>query len=223
MKITVKQLSILMVFLFPLSIAGCATVPKEVVQLSYTVGQDIEAVHVSYKALIREHFDSLRTQTTTYIDTRWTPAYLGDFIKSGDLVAMAKDPDPLKAFEGVSTWAEVAIEDIEKKKKELLTPIEQDERALQASVDDAFARLIRANATITAHLNSIRKVQEVQDETLKSLKLADLRDEVNQKLIDASRKAETALTKLEGVKSKVNDLSNKKKELLEKTKGGTGQ
>jgi predicted nucleic acid-binding Zn-ribbon protein len=88
-------------------------------------------------------------------------------------------------------------------------------------VDESFARLIRANATITAHLNSIRTVQEVQDEALRSLKLADLRDEINKRLVEASEKAEFALTKVEGVTTKVDELSTKKKELLEKRKGGS--
>lgn len=204
-----------------LVVGGCATVPKEVVQLSYTIGQDIDAVHSSYRELVRKHFEGLRTQTTTFLETRWMPAYLSDFIKTGDLVAMAKDPDPVNAYEGVSTWVEVAIGEIEKKKRELLIPIDQDEKALLASVDESFARLIRANATITAHLNSIRTVQEVQDEALRSLKLADLRDEINKRLVEASEKAEFALTKVEGVKTKVDELSTKKKELLEKRKGGS--
>lgn len=204
-----------------LVVGGCATVPKEVIQLSYTVGQDIDAVHSSYRDLIRKHFDGLRTQTTTFLETRWMPAYLGDFIKNGDLVAMAKDPDPVKAYEGVSVWVEVAIGEIERKKRELLMPIDRDEKALLASVDESFARLIRANATITAHLNSIRKLQEVQDEVLRSLRLADLRDDINKRLVEASEKAEFALTKVEGVKTKVDELSTKKKELLEKRKGGS--
>ncbi len=223
MRIHIKRLVFCFVVAFSLSVAACATVPKEVVQLSYTVGQDIEAVHSSYKALIRTHFDGIRMQTTTFLETRWTPVYLADFIKNGDLVAMAKDPDPVKAFEGVSAWAEVAVEEIENKKKELLTPIDQDEHTLLANVDEAFARIIRANATITAHLNSIRKVQEVQDEVLKSLKLADLKGEINNRLIEASRKADAALSKLEGVKGKVDALKEKKKELLDKRKGGAGQ
>jgi hypothetical protein len=52
------------------------------------------------------------------------PAYLSDFIKTGDLVAMAKDPDPVNAYESVSTWVEVASGDVEKKKRELLIPID---------------------------------------------------------------------------------------------------
>lgn len=213
----------LLVFALFLGLNGCATVPKEVVQLSYTVGQDIDAIHSSYRMLIQKHFDDLRAQTTTFLETRWMPTYLADWIKNGELVPMAQNPEPAKAFEGVSAWVEVAIEDIEKEKKELLTPINKDEKALLAYVDDAFARLIRANATITAHLNSIRKVQEVQDEALQALKIKDLRDQINQRLVDASEKAAAALPKIEGAKLMIKQLDEKKNELLKKQKGESKQ
>lgn len=211
---------ILSVVIFSLGTTGCATVPKEVVELSYVIGQDIDAIHASHRELIRKHFEALRVQTTIFLETRWVPAYLAGFIKNGELVTMAKDPDPVKAYEGVSAWVEVAVEEIEKKKKELLSPIDRDEKALLATVDESFARLSKANTTITAHLNSIRKVQEVQNEALKSLKLADLRGEINKRLIEASERAETALTKVEGVKFKVEELNEKKKELLQKNRKG---
>ena len=64
------------------------------------------------------------------------------------------------------------------------------EQGLLASVDSAFTQVMMANATITAHLNSLREVQEVQDEVLKALNLRDLRDRVNNALVDASNTAQ---------------------------------
>jgi hypothetical protein len=45
-------------------------------------------------------------------------------------------------------------------------------------VDAAFARVLRANATVTAPLASLRKVQEVQDELLEDLRMGDLRERI---------------------------------------------
>jgi hypothetical protein len=78
----------------------------------------------------------------------------------------------------------------------LLKPIDDDERALLASVDEAFANLLRANAALTAHLNSVREVQEVQDEALKALHVKELRDKVNGGLVTASDRASQALDAL---------------------------
>jgi|GEM_PF-2331714 len=45
---------------------SCASVPKEVVQLSNTIGQDLGKVHFSYTQLIRVHFDGKRKDTEEF-------------------------------------------------------------------------------------------------------------------------------------------------------------
>jgi len=195
------------------AIMGCASIPKEVVELSYTVGHDLDAVHSSYRALIHTHFEGLRNQTTNFFETRWVPTFLEDFIQNGGLIQSAQGSDPKLVLEEVQDWAEVAVETIEKKKQSLLAPINADEAALVKSVDEAFANLIRANATITAHLNSLRKVQEVQNEALKALKLKELRAKINDGLILASDRAKQAIEKLKETEGRI-DAAEKKKNLL---------
>jgi len=185
-----------LLLVFAISLMGCASIPKEVVELSYTVGQDLEAIHSSYRNLIQDHFQSLRDQAVDFLENTWVPHYINDFIEEGELVKRARGSDPKKVLEDVQLWAEVAVEEIENKKRELIDPIDRDEKELLKLVDEAFSRLIRANATITAHLNSIRKVKEVQDEALKALELKELRDKINNELISASKRAEEALEKL---------------------------
>ena len=64
-------------------------------------------------------------------------------------------------------------------------------------MDEAFANLMRSNAAITAHLNSLREVQEVQDEALRTLHVRELRERVNGALAAASARAGAALDRLE--------------------------
>jgi len=149
-----------------------------------------------HRNLIQEHFQNLREQAISFLENKWVPHYIEDFIKEGELVESAKGSDPKKVLEDVQLWAEVALEEIENKKRELIEPIDKDEKELLKLVDEAFSRLIRANATITAHLNSIRKVKKVQDEALKALELKDLRDKINNELFSASKRAEEAMEKL---------------------------
>ncbi|GAH58718.1 unnamed protein product, partial [marine sediment metagenome] len=153
-------------------------------------------IHFSYKELIHTYFDNLRIQTITFLETSWIPAYLEDYIQTGDLVNIARDSDPTLVLEGVQDWVEFAMEKIEKKRRELIDPINSDEVALLKIVDEAFSNLIRANATITAHLNSLRKIQEVQDDVLKAMNLKELRDKINKALAGASDRAKKALEKL---------------------------
>jgi len=172
----------------PLSLAvvtGCASVPKESVELSYTIGQDLEALHQSYRTLIARYFDSLRQQVNDSVDRVFVPAYIGDFINSGRLIENAK----AGRTDFIEAWAGIAVETIDKEKATRLEPLNNAERDLLSSVNDAFDKAIRANATVTAHLNSIRKVENVQDEILESMKLKDIRDRINDALAGASQKA----------------------------------
>jgi uncharacterized membrane protein YukC len=90
--------------------------------------------------------------------------------------------------------------------KELLDPIDQDERALRVAVDDAFNRMIRANTAVTAHLNSIRKVTEFQDQILQSAGVKDLRDKINQALVDTSAKTQKAIEAVAKADNVVSEL-----------------
>lgn len=211
-----RFLKSLLIVIMPILVGCRATVPKEVVELSYTVGQDLNAVHASYRELIQTHFSGLRAQTIFFLDNRWVPVYLEDFVKTGGLIESATGTDPKAVLKDVQLWAEVAIEEIEDKKKELLDPIDHDEQALLNSADEAFSRIMRANAAITAHLNSIRKVQEVQDEILSALKLKDLRDKINNGLIAASEKAQNTIETFKKAEGIIDELEDKKKKLTEK-------
>src|SRR6267142_1829924 len=61
--------------LCPLSF-GCAHVPKEAVQLSYQIGQDLPRLHESFDGLIRDRFEDFRAQRNAYVDDVWAPTFL---------------------------------------------------------------------------------------------------------------------------------------------------
>lgn len=223
-----------------LGLAGCgASVPKEVVELSYASGQDLVAVHESYKQLIHSHFEGLRKQRLDYVEREWKPAFLARFIKEGRLVEIAsgktvwspekqdfvapgpKAEDELLASMGF--WSEAAVEQIEKKKATLLAPVDADEADVTASVDTAFDQLVLANATITAHLNSIRKVQAVEDEALKALHVADLRQKVTKALVEGSHKAASALEEIKKVDQQAGDVKADVKSKIDEVKGANKQ
>ena len=112
----------------------------------------------------------------------------------------------------VRQWAQSAIGQIDKKKAELLDPLNAKETELTASIDDAFGQLNRGNATITAHLNSLRKVQEVQDEALAAVHLKDLRDKIDDSLVQVSDEAAKGLDqvrKADGIVKKAETLLKK--------------
>ncbi|MDY6868948.1 MAG: hypothetical protein SVT56_13785, partial [Chloroflexota bacterium] len=70
--------------------AGCASVPKEVVTLSYRMGEDIQALQQSYDQLIQEYYTMLRNERRTYLDNEWYPRFLENWRDTGQLLAIAK-------------------------------------------------------------------------------------------------------------------------------------
>lgn len=190
--------------------SSCSTVPKEVVELSYRVGEDMASVHLSYTALIRTHFESFKKDRLRYLNDEYTPLFiktwitdgrLRDIVKgnvvwsddAGDFVKPSPGREEKELLESVTMWSQSAVEQIESKKTELLAPLDSSEALLQSLVDDAFNRLYRGNATITAHLNSLREVQEVQDSFLSALNVKDLRDKINNSLVQVSQEAQKGL------------------------------
>lgn len=168
-----------------LFLGGCATVPRESVDLSYTLGQDLESLNQSYRELITRYFETLRARVNDAIDQIFVPAYINGFVTSGKLVQHAQN----QRTDLVEAWARIAVKRIDRERRERLQPLYDAERELLTSVNEAFDKVVRANATITAQLSSVVKTQQAQDEMLESVKLKDFREKIYSALADASTKA----------------------------------
>jgi len=208
-------------------VAGCAHVPPEAVKLSYQIGQDLPRLHESYDSLVHQRFEDFRARRKAYLDEVWTPDFLPRWIEKGRLVDVANGtvvwsfdtasfvrPTPgqerSQLLSTISEWSAQAVGKVEKKRKELLDPLDQDEKELRRQVQEAFTRVVQANAYITAHLQSLRDVEEAQDEALKALGIKDLRDSINGALAKASDEAADGLDKVR----KADGLIDKAKEAM---------
>lgn len=185
-----------------LTIGGCATVPRESVDLSYAVGEDIESIHQSYRELIRRYFEALRGQVTDKIDQVFIPAYVNGFVTSGKLIQHAQN----QRADLVEAWARIAVRRIDHERRERLQPLHDAERELIASVDEAFDKVTRANATITAQLHSVVKTQQAQDDMLGSVKLKNLRERIYGALAKASEKAEQITNEISSTNTKLEKI-----------------
>ncbi len=176
-----------------LGLVACASVPKEAVILSHTVGEDIQQLHVGYRKSVQFSFEQMRQAGLAVIDERWTPIYLKDFIKNGGLVEFAQADNT----EAVEYWARRAIRDIDTKRQEFLQPLKQSEDKLLTDIDEAFSRTIHANAAVTAHLTSVVKIRNMQDEVLAAVGVKDIRDKINNGIVQASNFAADAIKEIE--------------------------
>lgn len=213
-------------------IVGCASVPKEVVELSYRTGEDLTALHESYDKLISMFFEKMRDERIAYLNDTWYPRFLENWMEIGQIVSIAKgevvwsdekeefipippNTDPKEVLRNLQDWVDYALYAYDVKEEALLKPLNEEESALRRDVQMAFLRIMRANAVITAHLNSIRKVKEVQNEALEALYLKDLRNRLNNTLINISDKAAKELNKIQRIDKSVDNLDEQIKSLIE--------
>ena len=168
-----------------LQLSGCATLPNEAITLSQTVGNDIAQLHAGYRASVRSSFENMRKAGLAVIDYRWTPIYLSDFSRESGLVQLAQlaPPDNMEALD---YWVRTAIRRIDERRQQFLEPLNQREQILLAQIDEAFSRTINANATVTGLIKSAVRVRNVQDEVLEAAGVLDLRNTINEGIIEAS-------------------------------------
>jgi hypothetical protein len=191
-------------------LVGCTTMPQETVELSYVMEENIVVLKTSYITLVNAHFDLLEKTRIDYLENFWIPEFIKEWVNDGRLIDIASgrivwsderngfiQPEIGMGMQGLLTsttsWAVAAIEQIEEKRKELITPLEDQRKELLGTIEDGFDRLLRGNIAITAYLNSAQKVREFQNRTLNSLKINDLQKEINKQLYEISKYADQGL------------------------------
>lgn len=169
-----------------LLMSGCimSKFPGEVVELNVTMGQDIKALHRSYRALIVTHFESLRQQVDAFIKNRWMPTFIEDFTQRGNLKKLVENGRP----DQVKEWTTVAMEAGVKKRIELITPIDEQEIKLLEIVDRSFALLSKSNDEITVFLKSHAKKASTLKAAMNIVDLKGLREQIDSGLADATSK-----------------------------------
>lgn len=211
-----------------LLLAGCSSVPKEAVDLSYQIGKDTEVVHQSYRKLVRTHFQ----QSRQFAEQEWTSTVLPGLIKIAieegqliDVVAGKVIYDPatqsftkptpgleyLQLEQTMQIWSKEIGEIIAKSRSDMLAQIDEDEKKLLDYIDASFTQLARGNAAISAHLSSLRKVQDAQDSVLERADLKELRDEINNKIAGLSDDAKNKADRLSKSIKRIDELKTKMK------------
>lgn len=229
-----------------LLVSSCASVPKESVELSATVGRDIATVHKSHRELAQLLFIRMKKDVNRFIDDVYAPYQIRTVMDRQYELARSSNPDEKKkslllaineavkpdasdklqsaVLKGMGSLVEKIREDVETMRKELLDPLNAQEEEVIGSIDRAYQQLHYANSIVTGHLSSVVKVHDTQTELLKEIGVErDLRKEISKNLAEASDKiakvvesAEKADSKLEKVEERAKELKDTIRELKTK-------
>lgn len=201
---------LIFILTFGIFLLSCASVPKESVELSVTLGRDLAEVHKAHRELAIRYFKRIKQDINQFIDERYRPFMINKTIEDFKLLDKIKkasqpgaSPDALHIL---GLFVAKVSKQIESYREELLKNISNQETEVLTTIDDAYQKLQNANSIVTGHLASVRKVHEAQAELLERANLEGLRDKFIQKtvkfsdevvkLVEKARKGEESIDKI---------------------------
>lgn len=227
-------------FLISILISSCASIPKETVTLSKTIGTDLQTFHDSHSATIKMYYDKVGDNINSFINDIYSPYIIHNVLKAeldkykkgelslyGIIENAGKSSDKKgteEALDIMLEFTEAANQQILAKKNELLIPLIKQKNEILSAIDRSYRNTIYANATLTAFLESARKVKESQSEALSIVGFGGLDNTITHKLVELSEfidsaikksntidvKSDTAEKQIEEIINKVKEFTNKK-------------
>lgn len=203
-------------------LVGCAQVPPQSVELSATLGRDLQELQRSHRKAIDLLHDRDIERVNRYIEQVAIPTYVKTVIDSVGprlsqdlskaIAANATQADKDKVYDEMRKTVLGISSRVEKQRHDLIGPIEEARKARLQELDMAYAQMQQANSVLTAHLSSVVKVNTVQDELLKKAGLKDFRQKVGDAALTIDKQIEEAL----GTAKDVDDAVSKLKAIFEK-------
>lgn len=77
-----------------LAFNGCVRIPSQAVVLSRTVGERLPDLQTSHEAFVSAYFKLSRERVEDFIDSRWIPTFLGNFVQEADLMQKLENVQP---------------------------------------------------------------------------------------------------------------------------------
>jgi len=221
-------------------LTACASIPKEVVTLSQTLGNDLKVLHNSHMSTVQIYFGKIKYDINSFIDEKYAPFIIHYALKSelanykqgktslyGTIEIAGQKEGQKEANDALTVmmdFQEAARNQIENKREELLSPILKQEAEIKGAVNQSYENAQYANSSITAYLQSIRKVKEAQQQALSMIGLKGSDTLVTNSLVKLSEQVEKAVKtgkeidiqsddaykQLEKVANQIKEITNKK-------------
>lgn len=194
---------------------GCTPqVPPQTVELSRAIGERISANQASHEAFVAEYFASSRGRVEDFLQHRWIPEFLATFTRDAELMELLEDESLGDDERGqiVLEYAEAAVVEIERRRRELLGPLDALEAEALRELRANYAQLHAMNVSVTGYLESIHEVSEMREDVLRRLRLQRARDHALERVTEVNRVLEQAL---EGA-GEAEDILQRIRDLLER-------
>jgi len=219
-------------FVLTLTLFSCVQIPQESIQLSQAMGEDLNEIYKVHIALVNVHYNDLEGNINSFVDNVYAPFQIGKLVEadiqdmkdgledtmSGALAAAPNDPEAaIMALEFMEFFISLVRNDIEDYRSELLRPIQNQRNEILNQLHVSYGNVLGANASITAHLSSIKKVKETQSELLQQLGIEkDINEEIGLKIAEMSSKINEIIDQANKIDKQSDDAIEKFNEIKEK-------
>lgn len=151
-----------LVILVTFALGGCASIPKESVELSKEVGRGINESQRSYTGLLNAYFASKKQQVDLWIGDEYLPEYLSNIQTA---LKKAGKPSTLSPQQLKDILQEVIV------KRDLMhTDLENTRLLLLTKSNEHYTLLSQGNAGVTGLLQSMVNVKEATSSATQIIK-----------------------------------------------------
>jgi hypothetical protein len=216
-----------MFILITFVIGGCAQVPKEAVELSATVGRDLEEMKKSHVAFIKLYYEVLIKDINQFVDEVYLPYQiqktLSDDVIKDDMIssiveASKNDSSATKqkeALEKLNIFHLIIHEEIDAYRELKLSPILEQYSSVMNDINKSYDQIHYANSIVTGHLASVLKVHDTQNEILEKLNLKDFRTKVGTNAANLSDEIAALIVKANEADADMDTIISKFQELTD--------
>ena len=174
---------------------------------------------IAHINLVRQYFSLMSDNINAFVDDEYRPYIISQTITDMNLIEELKNAttgsselDPLDIME---IYTGEVIKQIESFRRVLLVPIDQQENTVLSDLELTYTMMRNANATITAHLRSVRGVHEVQSRLLGELGLpTDLRERISTSVAGISQELNRILSEARADDGVIENLPDKIKKIM---------
>ena len=213
---------------------SCISVPKQTVKLSSVIGTDLKVLKNSHTTMVGLFYNEIMNNMNGFIEDVYAPFIINYVLKKEldsyhnsqpsifeaieDAATKGGKTNTEKAYNDMSDFLKAARTQIEKKRNELLVPIQKQRDSIILNIKISYGNTILASSSVTSYLQSISSLKESQNEVLSVIGLKGKTEELTNTLLKMSDVTKSLLTKGKEIDIKSDDAYNKMKTLTDEIK-----
>ncbi|MBT6881556.1 MAG: hypothetical protein HOA34_04015 [Flavobacterium sp.] len=213
---------------------SCISVPKQTVKLSSVIGTDLKVLENSHTTMVGLFYTEIINNINGFIEDVYAPFIINYVLKKEldsyhnsqpsifeaieDAATKGGKANTEKAYNDTSDFLKAARTQIEKKRNELLVPIQKQRDSIILNIKISYGNTILASSSVTSYLQSISSLKESQNEVLSVIGLKGKTEELTNTLLKMSDVTKSLLTKGKEIDIKSDDAYNKMKTLTDEIK-----